>query len=164
MNIKLVDIKENDFEAIKEIYDYYILNTTNTFNINSITIDELKSSVLINHDKYKSYLIKANDIVCGYCYLSQFRKKQAYDSTAEVTIYLHNKFSGNGIGFKAVSLLEKIAKDVGIKILMAYITAENTNSIKLFKKLNYELCGNFKNVGYKFNKYLDVLVFEKELF
>ena len=98
MNIKLVDLQEKDFHVVKEIYDYYILNSTATFHTDLISIEELKSVILTGHPKYRSFQIDYEGETCGYCYISQYKKRQAYDRTAEVTIYLKPEYSGKGIG------------------------------------------------------------------
>jgi len=70
---------------IKKIYDYYILHSTAAYYTERITIAELMEFILIGHKKYQSFLIKINDESCGFCYLSQYKKRQAYDRTAEIS-------------------------------------------------------------------------------
>ncbi len=50
------------------------------------------------HPKYRSFLISESNIPCGFVYLSQFRKREAYDRTAEITVYLKPEYAGKGIG------------------------------------------------------------------
>ncbi|SFK32022.1 GNAT family N-acetyltransferase [Proteiniphilum acetatigenes] len=161
MNLKLIDLKERDFGLVKEIYDHYILNSTATFHTDFISIDELKSVILIAHPKYRSFLIDYEGETCGYCYISQFKKRQAYDRTAEVTIYLKPEYSGKGIGKETLKLLEPVAKSNGISVLMRVITGENRASIGLFEKCGYEKCAHFKKVGGKFDRLLDVVAYQK---
>ncbi len=161
MNLKLIDLKENDFSLVKEIYDYYILNSTATFHKDLLSTEELKSVILIAHPKYKSFLINYEGVTCGYCYISQYKKRQAYDRTAEITIYLKPEFSGKGIGKVTLKLLESVAKNNGISVLIGIITGENQASIELFEKCGYEKCAHFKKVGEKFNRLLDVVAYQK---
>jgi L-amino acid N-acyltransferase YncA len=161
MNLKLIDLKEIDFNLVKEIYDYYILNSTATFHKDLISIEELKSVILIAHPKYKSFLIDYDGVTCGYCYISQYKKRQAYDRTAEITIYLKPEYSGKGIGEETLKLLETVAKNNEICVLIGIITGENQASIGLFKKCGYEKCAHFKKVGKKFDRLLDVVAYQK---
>ncbi|MBN2747191.1 MAG: GNAT family N-acetyltransferase [Bacteroidales bacterium] len=110
MNIKLIDLRETDFNVVKAIYDHYILNSTATFHTDLISLEELKSVILVAHPKYKSYLIEYEGKTCGYCYISQYKKRQAYDRTAEITIYLKPEYSGKGIGKTTLDKLENIAQ------------------------------------------------------
>jgi len=161
MKIEFVDITEQDFEIIKEIYDYYIENSTSTYYTEKITIKELKEFIPFQNKKYKSFLIKAENECCGFCYISQYKKRQAYDRTAEISIYLKTEYTGKGIGNTVLPFLEKVAQDIGISVLIGIISGDNENSIKLFEINGYEKCGHFKQIGEKFNKILDVVSYQK---
>ena len=146
MKIEFIDLKENDFEEVKEIYNYYVVNTTVTFHTDKLTAEELKKEILTGHPKYKSFLIKCDETACGYCYLSQHNKRKAYDRTAELSLYLKPEFSGKGIGKKN---------------LIGIIAEENIQSIKLMDKCGFEKCAHFKKVGEKFGRILDVVAYQK---
>ncbi|MCK9423204.1 MAG: N-acetyltransferase family protein [Bacteroidales bacterium] len=161
MKIRYIDIKASDFDFIKEIYDYYIVNSTATYYTERISVDELKEFILTGHKKYKSFLIKVNNHLCGFCYLSQYKKRQAYDRTAEVSLYLKPEFTGQGIGKDILNYLEKVARKNGISVLIGIISGDNDRSIKLFERCGYEKCAHYKQVGEKFNKILDVVAYQK---
>ncbi len=161
MNLKLIDLKEGDFNLIKKIYDYYILNSTATFHTHIISIEELKSTILIANPKYRSFLVEYEGEVSGFCYISQYKKRPAYDRTAEISIYLKPEYSGRGIGKETLKLLESVAKRNGISVLLGIITGENQLSIELFEKSGYEKCAHYKKVGEKFNRLLDVVAYQK---
>jgi L-amino acid N-acyltransferase YncA len=163
MKIDFREVQENDLPKIKEIYDWYIANSTATFHTESISIDRLKEFIYIHHHLYKSFLIYSDSQIAGYCFLTYYKKRQAYDRTAEVTIYLHPSYITKGIGKMALQHIEKIAKQSGLKNLIAIITGENDGSIALFEKSGYVKCAHFKNVGEKFNKVLDVVAYQKEI-
>jgi L-amino acid N-acyltransferase YncA len=159
--IGFTELAETDFEFIKELYDYYILNSTATYYTERITVEELRSFIPAGDEKYKSFLIKNGDEVCGFCYFSQYKKRQAYDRTAEVSVYLKPEKTGHGIGKTVLDHLEEVAERSGISVLIAIISGDNENSIKLFEKCGYEKCGHFKQIGEKFNKILDVVYYQK---
>ena len=104
-----------------------------------------------------------NNEICGFCYLGQFRKKEAYDISAEVTLYIKPDFTGKQIGVDILAFMEKVAKNVGLKNLVGVITSENTGSIKLFEKCGYFKVGHLKNIGVKFGRALDVVSYQKEI-
>lgn len=161
MEIQLVDMSEADFDLVKEIYDHYILNSTATFHIDQISVAELKEYILIGDPKYKSFLIKYESIICGFCYISRFKDRQAYDRTAEVTIYIKPEYTGQKIGTYVLKELEKIAIKNGISVLVGIIGGENNQSIGLFVKSGYEKCAHFRKVGEKFNRILDMVAYQK---
>jgi len=163
MNLKLTALKKEDIEQVKDIYDYYILNTTATFFTNELTIEELKEMIRIGHPKYGSFLISCNNAVCGFCYLSQYKKRPAYDRTAEITVYLKPGFTGKGIGLFTLKEMEKLAGKSGFRVLIGIISADNKQSIALAEKCGFEKCAHFKQVGEKFGKILDVVAYQKIL-
>lgn len=152
---------ESDFDLVKEIYDHYILYSTATYHTDKITIAELKEYILIGHPKYKSFLIRNKDVICGFCYISRFKDRPAYDRTAEVTIYLKPEFTGQKIGTWVLEELGKIAVSNGICVLVGIIGGENDQSIRLFEKCGYEKCAHFRKVGEKFNRILDMVAYQK---
>jgi L-amino acid N-acyltransferase YncA len=163
MEITFSDIREEDLPLVKEIYDWYIANSTATFHTEPIRFDQLKEFLYINHPLYKSYLIHQEGTVVGYCFLTYYKKRQAYDRTAEVTIYLKHDCCEKGIGKVAMKMLEEKATGLGLKNLLGIITGDNTGSIALFEKLGYFKCAHFKNVGEKFGRVLDVVGYQKEI-
>jgi phosphinothricin acetyltransferase len=161
--IEFFPVTENDLQAIKEIYDYYILNSTATFHNEKITIDELKEFLFIDNPIYPSFLIKESNGILGYCFLTRYKKRQAYDRTAELSIYLKPEWTGRGIGKIAIEYLEEAAGKAGIHVLIGTLSSENEASIKLFEKVHYKKVGHLKNVGEKFGRIIDVVVYEKEV-
>lgn len=163
MNLSFVEIIEEDLQEVKKIYDWYIENSTATFHTEPIKIDQLKEFVCIGHPVYKSYLIYQDDKIAGYCYLSNYKKRQAYDRTAEVTLYLSQDYCRKGIGMITLEHLEKVAIELGLKNLIGIISGDNHGSIILFEKSGYTKCAHFRNVGEKFNRLLDIVAFQKEI-
>ena len=152
--------KDNILQALS-VYNWYVLNTTATFHLETVAQEELERMVSLGHDKYKSFIIFYNGDICGFCYISQFRYKEAYDKSAEVTLYLKQGFTGKGLGTTTLSYLENTAKEVGITNVVGVITEENINSIALFEKAGYFKVGHLKKIGEKFGKALDVVSYQK---
>jgi phosphinothricin acetyltransferase len=162
MNVDFIKLREEDFPFLQEIYNFYILNSTATFHIEPVSIEILKEMIPVNHAMYKSYLLKADNKACGYAYLGRYKNRAAYNRTAEVTVYLKPEYIGKGFGKAALKRLEQDAIGTGIiKVLIGVISAENTNSIELFKKTGYVRCAYFKEVGEKFGRILDVVAYQK---
>ena len=77
--------KQNIGEAL-EIYNWYVINSTATFHLKAVPQEELERMVSLGHPKYQSFIMICNNEICGFCYLSQFRYKEAYDKSAEITL------------------------------------------------------------------------------
>jgi len=162
-NIIFEEVKEKHLPEILDIYAFYVLNTTVTFHTHVPSMEEMKEILFFDSPKYGSFVIKDKDQICGYVILSRFSKREAYDITAEVSIYLAPEYTGRGIGGRAIDVIEDFARDNGIQILVAGVCGENTMSIKLFEKKGFVKCGHFKGVGKKFGRLLDLLYFQKAI-
>lgn len=157
------EIREEDYATIKSILDYYRLNTAVTLASEELSIAELKQRIPLKHPVYKAFVIQADKQVCGFCHLSPYRNKPAYKRSAEVAIYLKPEFTGFGIGKEVLIRLESLARDNNIGVLLATITGGNASSETLFEKCAYQKCAHIKQVGEKFNRLYDVLVYQKIL-
>lgn len=162
-SIILKEIKEEDLPVVKQIYDWYVLHSTATFHTAPVTIDELKEFIYIGHSRFGSWLILEGEKPVGYCYLTNYKKRQAYDKTAELTIYLAHDRPAKGTGKTALAQLEAHARKADFKNLLAIISGDNDRSIRFFEKNGYFKCAHFKNVGEKFGKVLDVVGYQKEI-
>ena len=163
MSIEFKPITKNNIFAALEIYNWYVMNSTATFNLKEVKEEEFERMISLGHSKYQSFVILSDDEICGFCYIGQFRKKEAYDKSVEVTLYLNQGFTGKGIGKKAITFIENIAQQNDIKNLVAVITEGNLASITLFEKMGYFKVGHLKNIGEKFGKLLDVVSYQKEI-
>ena len=118
MKIKFENLRPDHFHEIKSIYNWYVHNSTATFHTHPIGVDQLKEFIYIDHGIYRSFIILFEDNLAGYCYLTRHKPREAYDRTAEVTIYLKPEFQRKGIGRVALLHLENQAVAVGIKNLV----------------------------------------------
>jgi phosphinothricin acetyltransferase len=163
MTIQLLPVRTEHLETIREIYQYYVDHSTATFHTGHVTTDELRERILIDHPRYKSFVIEVDGVIRGYCYFSQYNKRQAYDRTAELSIYMAHDFKGKGIGKTVLKELEVEARNAGIVVLLAIITGDNKHSIRSFVSAGYEKCADIREVGEKFGELLDVVFYQKIL-
>ncbi|MGL4327928.1 MAG: GNAT family N-acetyltransferase [Tannerellaceae bacterium] len=159
--IRFKRLEKDDLSFVKQLYDYYITNSTVIFHLEPLTLEELEESIPINDDKYYSALILYNQLPIGFCYLSKFKPKKAFDITVEVTVYIKPDFQGKGIGQQTLQMIYQEALCSGFKNMVALITADNTPSIRLFEKNGYEKCAHIKHVAQKFDKMLDLTIYQK---
>ncbi len=157
------EITQQHLNEVKDIYNYYVSNTTISFHTEVLSLDEIKASVINNNPRFKSFVIKEDNEIKGYVLITQYKSKQAYDLCGEVTIYLKPDILGKGIGKHALQFIENVAREQGFYTLIATICMENTRSKSLFEKNGYEQCALFKGIGYKFERRLDIGSFQKVL-
>lgn len=162
-NYQFEELSDSDLPKIQEIYNYYVLNSTATFHTVPLSLKEMKELVIFNNSIYKTFLIKDFNYVYGYVLLTQHKKREAYDRTAEISIYLDPSYVGKGIGSFSIKYIEEYARRFGVHVLIATISGENSKSIKLFEKNGFIKCAHYKEVGYKFGRLLDVVALQKIL-
>lgn len=160
-NYNFEEMNENYLSEVLAIYNYYVLNSTATFHTHLLNESEMREIVFFSNPKYKTFVILDGKNLCGYVLLTQYKKREAYNRTAEVTIYLNPDYTGKDIGSQALKYIEVVAKQAGVHVLIAIICGENTSSIKLFEKNGYLKCAHFKEVGEKFGRLLDVVDYQK---
>lgn len=163
IKITFQPVKEQDISKLLEIYLYYIRNSTATFQIADISFDDMRELVIPENLKYRSFSILADCELCGYVSYHKYREREAFSQTAEVSIYLENGSTMHGIGSKALQMLEPLAKAAGIHTLLALVCHENTESIRLFERSGYTQQSCLKEVGYKFGRYLDLVILQKHI-
>ncbi len=155
------EIEEKHLPQIRNIYNYYVENTTISFHTEPLTLGEIRANVMHPNPKYNSYVILEAEEIKGYILTTQHKNKQAYDVTAEVTIYLDPNQLGQGVGSKAITFLEEQGRANGFHVLIATICTENERSIRLFERHGYMKCAHFKEIGYKFGRRLDIASYQK---
>lgn len=159
----LREMTEEYLDEVLQIYTHYVLNTTATFHSQPLTREAMREIVFFNNEKYKTFVIREEAEVCGYVLITPHKKREAYDGTAEVTIYLKPAYTGRGLGSMAITHMEEYAKKHKLHVLVATICGQNEKSIRLFEKNGYGKCAHYKEVGQKFGQLLDVVVYQKIL-
>ena len=158
-------LKKNLKDALK-IYNYYIDNSFSNFEEKKVSLSDFTKtykSIIKNKLPYLAAMID-KDLV-GIAYLNKFRDKSGYRFAFENTIYVHNNYLKQGIGFKLLKqLITSSKKNKDIKQIVAVIgSIDSIGSIKVHKKLGFKNCGKLKKIGFKKNKWIDCIIMQKDL-
>lgn len=147
---------DSDQQAIMEIYNDAVVNTTATFDTDKRTIEK-QMDWFRKHKKNHPVLIAEKDKqVIGWASLSPWSDRCAYDTTVEVSVYVHKNFRGLGIGSSLLEMITLEGKKVNNHTVISRITQGNEVSIHLHEKFGYTHIGVMREVGFKFDKFLDV--------
>lgn len=163
MGLRFEEIGEKHLPTVQQIYNYYILHTTATFHSNPLSQEDMADLLLFECAKYRTFVAVENETVAGYVTLSQHKKREAYDSTAEVSVYLKPELTGRGLGKCCLGFIEEFARTYCFHVLIATICSDNIGSIKLFERSGYQKCAHFREVGKKFGQLHDVVAYQKIL-
>lgn len=160
-------VTDRDLPELIRIYNYYVLNSTATFDETPLTEVEMKQVLLLTNNsernRYRAFTIKNQNLICGYAIISKHHLRSAYSKTANVAVYIAPEFVGQGFGGIALDFIESWAAQHQFHVLIAIICAENESSIALFSKKGYFKCAHLKEVGIKFGRILDVVYYQKIL-
>ena len=149
----------NDLDTVNAIYNYEIENGVATFDT-SVRSKDKAVSWYESHNRLNHPIFVATDDsnkVFGYCSLSQYRDKDAFETTVEISVYVALNSRGQGIGRKLCCYVIDYAKKRNdIKNIISVITSSNVKSLNLFNSLNFENGGTIPAVGIKFGKQLGI--------
>jgi L-amino acid N-acyltransferase YncA len=152
---------EADVPAITDIYNEAIENTTATFDTEPKDFEE-RLQWFRDHDKSHPVMVaEIKGRVIGWASLSKWSDRCAYDSTAEVSVYVDVAFRDQGIGKRLLEIITLEGEQKGLHTLISRITEGNEKSIYLHERLGFKNIGTLKEVGKKFGKYLDVHMLQK---
>ncbi len=146
-----------------DVYQWYVSNSTATFQISPATLKEMEQLLFFEDGRYRSFAAFSGGRFAGYGILTRYKAREAFNLTAEVTVYLDASYCGKGIGRKMVDIIEAHARDQGFHALIAQICGENTSSCALFERSGYLQCSRYREVGYKFDRWLDLVCYQKIL-
>jgi phosphinothricin acetyltransferase len=146
----------SDASQIVSIYNYYVINTIITFQMVPITKDSMSIKIAKTKERYPWIVFEENDEILGYAYATEWKPRGAYKNSVESTIYLKPNHSGKGIGSALYKELISQLKKLDIHSIIGGIGQPNQASIALHEKLGFKKVAHFKEIGYKFDQWVDV--------
>lgn len=151
-------VSKQDAAAISEIYNYYISETVATFETETISSQNIIERICKVKADDLPWIV-AEDVsgsVIGYAYASKWRERFAYRFSVEITVYLPINISGKGIGTALYEALFTELRLKNIHTVIGGITLPNDASVGLHEKFGMVKIAHFREVGFKFNQWLDV--------
>ncbi len=153
----------DDLEDIARIYNWAILNTTSTFDVEPKTLDDRLVWFTKHTDDYPIVVAVIRDKVVGWGSIRPFGERQAYRRTVENAVYIDCDYQGRGVGTAILGELIEQAERLGYHVIMALVVGGNDASVRLHAKLGFEQVGVMREVGWKFGQWLDIILLEKIL-
>ena len=157
------EASEADVPAILEIYNDAILNTIATFDTEPQTLEEKLAWFRETQHPYVVLVADRPGEVIGWASLRRFRQKAAYRYTAENSVYVRKDCFGEGIGAALMWRLVASGAANGFHTIIAGIAGDNPASVRLHERLGFEVVGTEREVGYKFERWVDVTWMQKML-
>lgn len=154
-----------DISGIASIYEQAVLLGTASFEVTPPSEEEMLSRMQAIEAGHYPYLVaELEHQILGFAYAGQYRPRKAYRYTVEDSIYVHPECRGLGVGTQLLTSLIAECDLRGFREMIAVIgDSENTASIKLHEHCGFRHVGVFKNVGYKFDRWLDSVLMQRTL-
>ena len=151
----------DNLKDITKIYNESIEKTVATFDTEKMTIKQQKSWFKDHGPKNPIIVAEEDGVIVGWAALSKYSSRPAYSDTAEISLYVKEKYQGKGFGTKLMKAINEEGEKAGLHASIARITDGNKVSIKLHEDAGFRRIGVMKEVGKKFGKLLDVHIMQK---
>ncbi|MCA9211895.1 MAG: N-acetyltransferase [Planctomycetales bacterium] len=155
---------ESDLAEINEIYNESVVNSTASYDLEPQPIEVRQEWFRQHNNRFAVFVAEdATDNgshIEAWASLSRFSPRGGYDATAETSIYVRERSWRKGIGAKLQAALIAHAKANGFHALLALTTSENVGSIRMHEQFGFRVAGTMREVGYKFDQWLDVTIMQ----
>lgn len=158
MSLKVREAEERDVQAILDILNYEILHSTSLYEYEPRSYQtQLDWFVEKKQLGWPIFVAESESEVVGLATYGTFRVRVAYQFTVEHSIYIRHDRRGNAIGDVLMQRLISSAKEGGYHCMIGGIDASNEGSMAFHRRYGFEEVGRLKQVGYKFNRWLDLV-------
>lgn len=158
MSIIIRPAKTKDVKVILDIINHEILHSTVVYDYQQRSYEQQRSWFEKKSQDNMPVLVAENEgKVVGFGTFGIFRPWDAYRFSVEHSIYTHHNSRGMGIGKLIMTELITLATEQGFHTMIAGVDASNRGSYEFHKKFGFQEIGTFKEVGYKFDKWLDLI-------
>lgn len=153
---------EADLPGVLEIYNEAVVNTTASYDYEPRTLEHRQQWFAERQrDGYPILVaVEPGGRVAGWSALNPYHARVGFRFTAENSVYVAADQRGRGLGRLLLAPLLEAGRAKGLRAIIAAIDAENAVSIRLHQSLGFEKVGHFRQVGFKFGRWLDLVYME----
>lgn len=152
----LCNVRPEDASSICEIYNHYVSQTAITFEESPVAPDEMQRRILEATRDLPWFVCKEDGKLIGYAYATHWKDRSAYRYSVEATVYLDPSAVGKGNGTELFGALVCELRARKIHCIIGGVALPNPASTTLLEKFAFRQVAHFKEVGYKFGRWIDV--------
>ncbi len=154
-----------DAQAIADVWNPWIRDTGITFNAVDKRPEEVAQLIVNRTTAGHGFLVATDDggVILGFATYTQFRGGTGYAKTMEHSIILAPQARGKGLGKALLQATEKHAAEEGAHQILAGVSSENADGIKFHLAMGYAEAARIRDAGYKFGRYMDLVLMQKFL-
>jgi phosphinothricin acetyltransferase len=145
-----------DAAAIADIYNHYVRETVITFEETPVSADDMARRIADVTQRYPWLVSERDGAVVGFAYATEWKSRSAYRFSVETTIYVATGDHAYGLGTALYEALLAELKARKLHSAVGIIALPNRASVALHEKLGFKKIGHFAEVGWKFERWVDV--------
>ncbi|MBI2992588.1 MAG: N-acetyltransferase [Gammaproteobacteria bacterium] len=149
-----------DLPAILEIYNYYVVHSTCTYQIEPDTEEKRARWFAKRGSAHPVTVAEADGTIVAWASLSPWNPREGYARTVEASIYVRHDLLRRGIGSALLSDLIERAQALGHHAILGGVCTTQTASIALQERFGFRQAGYLREAGFKFGRWLDVAIME----
>ena len=157
------DAVESDLPAIVEIYNHAVATKIITADIEPVTVESRLAWFHKHSSQYPLWVLEREHKIAGWFGLGMFYGREAYRSTAEISVYVAPEFQRQGVGQALLKHAIDYAPKVEIRTFIAIAFAENQPSVELLKKFGFEQWGYLPQVARSWEVDRDVIILGRKV-
>jgi len=156
MNISIRNVTPQDASQICDIYNYYIRETTISFEQQPVSVQEMQERIESYSSTWPWLVAERDGRLVGYTYASRWRTRAAYDNTVESAVYVSNDARQSGVGLPLYTALLDALRQQAVHTVIGGIALPNPGSVALHEKCGFRKVAHFAEAGRKFDRWIDV--------
>lgn len=161
MDCTIRDARLDDLDAINEIYNESVLNSTATYDETPVSRAARLEWWHEHGPAYPVLVAERDGQVLGWASLSRHKERCAYRFTVESSVYLRPDARGQRLGTRLMTALLERVPSLGYHSVIAGVSADQEVSLRLHRGLGFVQVAHFREVGFKFGRWLDVIYLQR---
>ena len=154
------DATIHDCPRISEIYNEAVRTSTASFALVEESLADREAWFAQHGPEHPVFVAEVDGEVAGWASISRYQVRGGYRFTVESSIYIASSYHRRGIGLALMERVLSTARELGYHSIIAGITAEQTASVGLHERLGFTKVAHFREVGHKFDRWLDVVQYQ----
>jgi phosphinothricin acetyltransferase len=155
--------RSDDLASINDIYNYFVVHSTCTYQEAPDSIESRRAWYERHGPAHPITVAELDGAIVGWGSLSSFHQRSAYRYTVENSVYVHQLYHRRGIGDTILGDLIARGRAIGHRTIIAAVDAGEEASIAIHAKHGFRVAGRLMEVGYKFERWLDVVYMQLQL-
>jgi L-amino acid N-acyltransferase YncA len=154
----------SDAAQVADIYNHFILTSTITFEEEPVATQEMARRIADVQSSGLPWLVATRGAeIVGFAYANRWKTRAAYRFSTEVTVYVRDGLARSGIGSQLYANLLATLKSAGVHAVIGGVALPNEASVRLHEKLGFRKVAHFSEVGFKFDRWIDVAYWQLNL-